>query len=98
MFMDKYKKEPTYLEAAATAGCEVLAVAIEKAGSTDPEAVRKQLSTLRFETFYGPIQFGPSGQNSVNSPMILQIQGGKYVVLDPQDVKTGELKVGVGAQ
>src|SRR4029078_3842704 len=33
--MDKYKKEPTYLEAAATAGCEVLAVAIEKAGSTD---------------------------------------------------------------
>jgi hypothetical protein len=30
--------------------------------------------------------------------MILQIQNGKYAVLDPQDVKTGELKVGVGAK
>jgi len=97
-FKEKYKKEPTYLEAAATAGCEVLVQSVEKAGSTDPEAVRKQLSTLRFETFYGPIQFGPSGQNAINSPMILQIQNGKYVVLDPQAVKTGELKVGVGAK
>jgi branched-chain amino acid transport system substrate-binding protein len=95
-FIEKYKKDPTYLEAAATAGCEVLAEAVEKAGSTDPEAMRKQLSTLRFETFYGPIKFGPSGQNEINSPMILQIQEGKYIVLDPQDVKTGELKVGVG--
>jgi hypothetical protein len=28
--------------------------------------------------------------------MILQIQNTKYIVLDPQAVKTGELKVGVG--
>lgn len=94
-FKAKYKKEPTYLEAAATAGCEVLMQSIEHAGTTDPEAVRKQLGTRRFETFYGPIKFGPNGQNEVNSPMILQIQDQKYVVLDPQDVKTGELKLGV---
>jgi branched-chain amino acid transport system substrate-binding protein len=96
-YKDKYDKDPTYLEAAASAGCEVLAESVEKAGSTKPEDVRKQLSTLRFDTFYGPIQFGPSGQNAINSPMILQIQDGKYIVLDPQEVKTGELKVGVGA-
>ena len=30
--------------------------------------------------------------------MILQIQKGKYIVLDPQAVKTGELLVGVGGQ
>jgi branched-chain amino acid transport system substrate-binding protein len=95
IFRDKYKKEPTYLEAAATSGCEVLMHSVEKANSTDPEAVRKVLSTERFDTFYGPIKFGPNGQNEVNSPMILQIQAGKYVVLDPQDVKTGELKLGV---
>jgi branched-chain amino acid transport system substrate-binding protein len=95
-FRDKYKKEPTYLEASATAGCEVLAQSVEHAGSVDAEAVRKQLSTRQFDTFYGPIKFGPSGQNAINSPMILQIQDGKYIVLDPQAVKTGELKVGVG--
>jgi branched-chain amino acid transport system substrate-binding protein len=98
IFKEKYKKEPTYLEAAATAGCEVLMQSIEKAGTTDAAPVRKVLSTERFETFYGPIKFGPSGQNEINSPMILQIQKGKYIVLDPQAVKTGELMVGVGAQ
>jgi branched-chain amino acid transport system substrate-binding protein len=95
-FVEKYKKEPTYLEAAATAGCEVLLQSIEKAGTTDAEAVRKQLSTQRFDTFYGPIKFGPTGQNEVNSPLILQIQNRKYIVLDPQPVKTGDLLVGVG--
>lgn len=94
-FQAKYKKPPTYLEAAATSGCEVLMQSAEKTGSISPEAVRKVLATERFETFYGPIKFGPNGQNEVNSPMILQIQDGKYIVLDPQDVKTGELKIGV---
>jgi branched-chain amino acid transport system substrate-binding protein len=94
-FRTKYKKEPTYLEAAATSGCEVLMESVEQAGSVDPEAVRKVLSSRRFETFYGPIKFGPSGQNEINSPMILQIQNGKYIVLDPQDVKTGEFAAGV---
>ena len=94
-FQAKYKKEPTYLEAAATSGCEVLMQSVDQAGSIEPEAVRKVLGTRRFETFYGPIKFGPSGQNEINSPMILQIQNGKYIVLDPQDVKTGEFKAGV---
>ena len=94
-FRSKYKKDPTYLEAAATSGCEVVMVSIEKAGSTNPEAVRKVLSTERFDTFYGPIKFGPNGQNEIDSPIILQIQEGKYIVLDPQDVKTGEFKLGV---
>ena len=97
-FKAKYNKEPTYLEAAATSGCEVLMQSIEQAGSTDPEAVRKVLSTRQFETFYGPIKFGPTGQNEINSPMILQIQNGKYIVLDPPALKTGELLVGVGAK
>lgn len=94
-FRAKYNKEPTYLEAAATSGCEVLMKSAEKAGSVDPEAVRKVLASERFDTFYGPIKFGPNGQNEVNSPMILQIQDGKYIVLDPQEVKTGEFRLHV---
>jgi len=97
-FRAKYNKEPTYLEAAATSGCEVLMESIEQAGSVDPEAVRKMLATRRFDTFYGPIKFGANGQNEINSPMILQIQQGKYIVLDPQDVKTGEFSLGVASR
>src|SRR4051794_22502562 len=80
-FKKKYNKEPTYLEAAATAGCEVLALSIEQAGSTNVDAVRNVLASRRFETFYGPIKSGANGQNEVASPLLLQIQTGKYVTL-----------------
>ena len=46
-------------------------------------------------------QSGPEmcvGQNEVASPLLLQIRNGNYVTLDPQDVKTGDLIVGVKAQ
>jgi len=95
-FVKKYKKQPSYLEAAATAGCEVLAKSIEQAGTTKAAPVRKVLADTRFETFYGPIKFGPHGQNQVASPVILQIQDGKFEVLAPPSVKTGTLKIGVG--
>jgi len=96
-FESKNGKVPTYLEAAATAGCEVLAEAIEEAGTVAPDAVKKVLHERRFETFYGAIKFGPSGQNEVASPVLLQIQKGRYAVLDPDAVKTGDLVIGVGA-
>jgi branched-chain amino acid transport system substrate-binding protein len=95
-FEAKYKKTPSYLEAAATAGCEVLAQSIEAAGTTDPAKVRDKLSKLRFDTFYGPIKFGATGQNQVGRAQILQIQDGKFVLLAPDELKQGSLKVGVG--
>lgn len=95
-FVKKYNEPPSYLEAAATAGCEVLAEAIQEAGTTKAAPVRKMLANRRFETFYGPIKFGSNGQNQVASPVILQIQDGKFMVLAPPTVKTGTLKIGVG--
>jgi len=78
--------------------CEVAGGGDREGGSTDAEAVRKQLSTLRFETFYGPIQVRSNGPELGQQPDDPADPGGKYIVLDPQDVKTGELKVGVGPQ
>lgn len=94
-FAKKYNDEPTYLEAAATAACEVYAEAIEAAGTTKHDAVRAVMSSKRFETFYGPIKFNADGQNDVPAPVILQIQNEKFQVLAPDSVKTGKLAVGV---
>jgi branched-chain amino acid transport system substrate-binding protein len=94
-FRAKYKEEPSYLEAAATAGCEVLASAVEQAGTADHEPVRKILSNKQFDTFYGPIKFGPDGQNQVSSPVVLQIQNGNFFVLAPESVKTGTIQIGL---
>jgi branched-chain amino acid transport system substrate-binding protein len=94
-FTKKYTDEPTYLEAAATASCEVYVESIEAAGTTKKDAVRNVMSTKRFETFYGPIKFNADGQNDVPAPVILQIQDQKFQVLAPDAVRTGKLVVGV---
>jgi len=95
-FEAKYKKEPTYLEAAASAACEVLVQSIEKAGTIRPEQVRQALRETSFSTFYGPIKFGANGQNDQSKLLITQIQKGKNIVVEPADLKAGDLIVGKG--
>lgn len=96
IFNDRFKRDATYLEAAATVSCEILALAIEEAKSVDPAAVRQVLKSKTFNTFYGPVHFSKSGQNDFNSALVMQIQKGKLVVLAPEDLKQSDLVVGVG--
>jgi branched-chain amino acid transport system substrate-binding protein len=95
IFNQRFKRNATYLEAAATAACETLVLAIQEAGTTSAEEVRKHLREKTFETFYGPVRFGKTGQNDFNAALVMQIQSGKLVVLAPENLKQGELKIGV---
>ncbi|MDB5595321.1 MAG: branched-chain amino acid transporter substrate-binding protein [Hyphomicrobiales bacterium] len=94
-FNERFKRNATYLEAAATAACQTLVMAIEEAKSTSADAVRKVLREKTFSTFYGPVHFGATGQNDFNAALVMQIQNGKLLVLSPENLKQGELKVGV---
>jgi branched-chain amino acid transport system substrate-binding protein len=94
-FNQRYKRDATYLEAAATASCQTLVMAVEEANSTSPDAVRKVLHEKTFDTFYGPIHYGASGQNDVNAALVMQIQDNKLLVLAPEKLKQGDLKIGV---
>lgn len=92
-FRESYKRDATYLEAAATASCQTLVMAIEEAKSTSADAVRKVLHEKTFNTFYGPIHYGASGQNDVNAALVMQIQNDKLLVLAPENLKQGDLKL-----
>jgi len=94
-FNARYKRAATYLEAAATVSCQTLAMAIEEAKSTNADAVRKVMHEKTFNTFYGPIHFGKTGHNEVNAALVMQIQNDKLLVLAPENLKQGELLVGV---
>ena len=94
-FNARYKRDATYLEAAATVSCQTIAMAIEEAKSTSADAVRKVLHEKTFNTFYGPINYGKSGHNSVNAALVMQIQNDKLLVLAPENLKQGDLQVGV---
>jgi branched-chain amino acid transport system substrate-binding protein len=74
--------------ARAFTGVFALADAINRAGSTRPEAIQKALreTNLPGEQLimpWGGIQFDETGQNRKGAGIIVQIQGGKYVTVWP---------------
>jgi branched-chain amino acid transport system substrate-binding protein len=92
-FKAKFNKEPDYIQASSSVAGVVLQMAIEKAGSIESDKVCDVLAATEFQTFYGPIKFGPSGQNVTADNPIFQIQDKKIVMLAPSAVKQGSLQL-----
>jgi branched-chain amino acid transport system substrate-binding protein len=82
--------------ARAFTGMMTLLDAINRAGSTDPEAIRKALVATNIPgdqlimTWDG-IKFDQNGQNTLVKGIILQLQGGKYHTVYPFDVATRDV-------
>ena len=91
-FVAREKSDPDYVHAAAAAALVALQKAIEKAGTTDKAKVRDALASLDIVTFYGPIKFSPNGMNGGRDLPIIQVQGGKPVVIYPERIKQGNLQ------
>jgi branched-chain amino acid transport system substrate-binding protein len=95
LFHDKYKSDPDYGQASAAVCGALFQIAIERAGSLDRDKVRDELAKLDIVTFFGPVKFGENGQITSLEPPVFQIQGAKPIVLFPQAIKQGELKLGL---
>lgn len=80
-----------YHNAEASAACLALVLATEKAGSTDPTAVRDALAALDVTTFFGRVKFDATGKNVTKPMVVIQIQGGKAVTVWPKDMAEGSL-------
>lgn len=82
--------------ARAFTGIVTLLDAMNRAGSTDPEAIRKALVATNIPgdqlimTWDG-VKFDETGQNVGVKGIILQMQGGKYHTVYPFDVATREV-------
>jgi branched-chain amino acid transport system substrate-binding protein len=97
LFQAKYGTLPDYVEASSSAAGAILQMAIEKAGSINRNKVRDALAVMDAVTFWGPVQFGATGQITSLEPPVFQIQNGKPVVIHHKAVKQGELRLGVGS-
>ena len=87
----KTGQEPDYVHASSAAALITLQKALEAAGSTDRDAVRQALTTLEIDTFYGPVKFRDDGMNSSRDLPIIQVQGGKPVVLFPDALRQADM-------
>jgi len=85
-------RQPEYHGAEATAACLAFVLAVEKAGSTDPNKVRDAMAGLDEQTFFGPLKFNEQGQNVTKKMAVIQIQGGKPVTVWPTDSMQGPMK------
>jgi branched-chain amino acid transport system substrate-binding protein len=73
----------------AYACVQIVAAAIEKAGTLDREAVRDAMSATDMETVIGPVTFNEDGTGNVLNPLI-QWQKGQLELVWPPEQSTAE--------
>lgn len=95
LFEAKYGAAADYVQASAAAAGVILQLAIEAAGTIEPDKVRDAIAALDTTTFYGPIKFGDTGQITSLEPPTFQIQGSKPVVVYPDGIKQADINFGI---
>ena len=92
LFKKAVGKDTTPDYHAAEAGAQVLAyvLAVEDARSTDSDKVRAVLGDLTFMSFYGGWDVDDTGMQVGHSMVDVQWQGGKRVIVWPEEAQTGK--------
>ncbi len=90
-FLAKFKSDPDYVHGSCAAAVDVLVNAVQKAGSTNKQAVRDALAATDVTTFYGPIDFGDNGMNQGREMPIIQVQKEEVKVLYPAGIANSKM-------
>jgi len=91
LFKEKYGRIPDYINASPSLAGALFQLALERAGAVDPQKVRDELAKLDVMTFFGPIKFGSTGQNTKTEPVLFQILGGEIKVFYPPSIANAKL-------
>ncbi len=83
----KYGYEAGYHVASGTAAGLLLQLALEKAGSTETDALRAALLGMDVETFWGPTKWNEQGKNVKGGQGVIQIQDGHITGVYPDAVR-----------
>jgi branched-chain amino acid transport system substrate-binding protein len=96
IYFERYKTNFNGNSARTFTGLMTLAEAINRAGSTKPEAIQKALveTNIPGNKLIMPwkgIKFDATGQNTLGSGIIVQVQDGKYVTVWPFDLASTDV-------
>lgn len=89
-YQAKYGRPADLLTGPAYACVQILAAAIEKAGTLDREKVRDAIAAIKADTVVGPVTFNADGTGNVLDPLI-QWQNGKLELVWPATHATAKL-------
>jgi branched-chain amino acid transport system substrate-binding protein len=96
LFHTRYNIDFTGNSARSFTGLMVLADALNRAGSTDPEAVRKALASTdiagaKLIMPWKGVKFDEQGQNTLGSGILVQIVDGQYHTVWPFDMASRDV-------
>lgn len=96
LYMKRAGKELYSQPALAFSGMVTLLDAINRAGSTNPEAIRKALQATdipgdQLIMAWDNVRFDETGQNTGVRAIIMQLQGGKYYTVYPFEAATKDI-------
>ena len=98
LFKAKYSRDLDDTSARWMQGFLVLADAINRAGSTEPDKIQAalQATDLKADQLmigYDGVKFDSTGQNTLASTFLIQLQGKQYVSVWPSGLATGKLEL-----
>jgi len=98
MFKAKYGRDLDDTSARWMQGFLVLADAINRAGSTEPDKIQAALQATDLKPDqlmigYNGVKFDSTGQNTLASTFLIQLQGKQYVSIWPTNLATDKLEL-----
>jgi branched-chain amino acid transport system substrate-binding protein len=98
MFKAKYGRDLDDTSARWMQGFFVLADAINRAGSTEPDKIQAALKATDLKPDqlimgYNGVKFDATGQNILSATYLIQLQGKQYVSVWPEDRATAKLEL-----
>lgn len=97
-YKEKYGEEMSVHAVWGYESIYVIADALERAGSTEPDAIKTALEETEIEDHVlaqdGPIKFDEKGENVNAAGVFLQIQNGKHVVVYPEEFAEADIIIG----
>jgi branched-chain amino acid transport system substrate-binding protein len=89
-YQAEFGRPADLLTGPAYACVQILANAIEKAGSLDRDKIRDAMAATDLQTVIGPVTFNPDGTGNVLDPLI-QWQNGQLKLVAPAEQATDKL-------
>lgn len=83
--------DANYAIGPGVASIQVIAAAIEKAGTLNREKVRDAIAATNMMTVTGPVRFQPNGKRQDAIPVVTQWQNGKKELVWPNNMKVKSL-------
>jgi branched-chain amino acid transport system substrate-binding protein len=90
-YQAKYGRPADILTGPGYACVQIVAAAIEKAGTLDPAAVRDAMAATDMDTMIGQVTFNEDGTGNVLNPMVQWQNGVTHLVWPPEQASTDVL-------